>query len=189
MSALLEPATIIGIPGFTLVQDNPPSTPFELYALGNLYSEVIESLRFSVHYGNAQPVAEAYGLQLMGPNGEILYDQNTPPITKTDGSDLTVSIGWSRLGNDDPNLPMLIVNDEVSGWSRGWANVRLPEILLPPGSKVILWPYRGSGASELEILVSDGVLVTNRIESLSGVDTAPPALPPVTGAYLPAEPA
>lgn len=188
MSIIADPVTLVAIPGFTLTGTAFAPQEVELYELGNLYGEMIQAVRFSLEYGGGTVTDETYALQLVAPTGDVLFETQTPPITKNDGSDLSVSLCWSRLGVDTGEVPMLIWNDSLSGFTRGWANVRLPDLVLPPRSKILLQAYRGATGFENDIVVSDGIVSTNRIGSAGdGTVETPPPLSPVTGAYTEGE--
>lgn len=188
MSLLADPVTIASIPAFTLTGTAFVPQEVELYTLGNLDAELIQAVRFTLEYGGGTVTDETYALQLLGPNNDVLFETQTPPITKNDGADLSVSLTWSRLGNDTGQVPMLIWDDTLSGFTRGWANMRLPDIVLPPQSKILLQAYRGATGFENDILVSDGIVATNPVSNAGDGSSTPPAPPsPVNGAYTQGE--
>lgn len=184
MTTPASPVTTV--PGFTLAGPNitdPQLTT--LYTLQSAAPERIEAVYFTIDYGSAQPKFDVFSVQLLDQSGVVLYEQPTPDIDAVDGSTLVAVFTWSRLGNDSAQEPAFVHDDMVNGWSRAWVNMRLPDLVLQPGSSVRLASWTDYGAESTVLLVSDAAVTVTRnagaVSSTVNVNDILPLLVPTTG--------
>ena len=180
MSQTFDSSTVINPVSFVLTASGPTPQVQPLYTLSGIYNERIESIWMQLPYAGNVPTDELFTVQLVAPNGDPIFEQACPPITLTDMSTLTVTLVWSRLGNDTSQAPMLIVDDMVSGYSLGYANMRLPELVLAPLSTVQLLGYRGESGSEFDMTVTNATVTTTRSEDQASTTTQVAGIPLLT---------
>lgn len=113
----------------------------------------IESVYMQVDFVSNSANKDVFSLQLVDASGVVLYEQPTPPLLGVDGAVLTAFLTWSRLGNDTAQLAAfewLAANDDVR---RTWVNMRLPDLVLQPKSRVDLlcWVDDGGEGSPIPV--------------------------------------
>lgn len=156
-----SPVTLV--PGFAL---QPASLPdpvvVQLYALQTTAPERIESVYMTLYYADAEPTFQSFAIQLRDIAGNVLYEQPTPVFTAMDTSNLTMVLCWSRLGNDSAQEPAALLDDGTSGFSRMWANMRLPDLVLAPGATVQLVSWSFFETSSGTVPVDNCTVTTTR---------------------------
>jgi len=166
-----SPVTLVA--GFE-IQPNTGATPFvqQLYQLQTTAPERIEAVYMLLDYGGTEPTFQQFDIQLWDPAGNVLYEQPTPFLSATDNSNLTVALTWSRLGNDSAQSAFYIYDDMASGFSRGFANMRLPDLVLPSQATVQFLFWGAIETSSGTIPVSNCTVTTTRdAGAVSGTTT------------------
>lgn len=184
--SVTDPSTVITPGGFTIIgagADEPQV--FTLYTLSGIYNERVESVYMTVPWGSNEHTNNVLVVQLVAPNGDILYEQATPPQLGVDDAPLESHLTWSRLGNDTAQLASaatLFENDDVR---RSWCNMRLPDLVLAPLSIVNLLVYIDNGNESGDFTVSDASVTTTRntgaVSTTSQVDINALLVPTTTG--------
>ena len=178
-----SPVTLVA--GFEIA----PSTfgvPFvqQLYQLQTTAPERIESVYMTLAYGTIEPTFQAFAIQLWDPAGNVVSEQPTPVLNTADNSDLTVVLNWSRLGNDSAQEAFAILDDPDAEFSRAWANMRLPDLVLPSQSTVQFLSWADFETSSGTIPVDNCTVTTTRdagaVSSTSSLDVFPLLLPQAT---------
>ena len=148
---------------------------FNLYSLSGIYAERVETVYMTVPWGSNDETNNVLVVQLVAPNGDILYEQATPPMEGVDAADLECHCTWSRLGNDSSNqaaIETLFASDNVR---RAWFNMRLPDLVLPPLSAVNLLAYLDNGEEGPSPTVTDASVTTTR--NAGSVSSTTPVFP------------
>lgn len=171
-SPVIEPGgvTLVGGSG-----EAPVVTP--LYTINPNEPERIESVYFEIPYASAEPQFDLFALQLCAQDGAVLDEIPAPDITALDGSDLVVVLSWARLGEDTAKEGFFVHNDLVSGWSRMWANLRLPDFVMQPSGVVNLLSWTNYN-NEFPPIVIPAVYITTTRNAGAVSTTTPVALTP-----------
>ena len=156
-----SPVTLVA--GFE-IEPTDSADPFvqQLYQLQTVAPERIESVYLTIEYGTIEPTFQVAAIQLWDPAGNVLYEQPTPVLTATDSSDLLAVLTWSRLGNDSAQEAFFVYDDMASGYSRAWANMRLPDLVLPSQSTVQFLYWGVFETSSGTLPVSNCTVTTTR---------------------------
>lgn len=176
MSTPASPVTTV--PGFVLtpVTSADPQV-IQLYQLQTQAPERIESVYMTLAYGTIKPTFQMFALQLRDAAGNVIFEQPTPVFTATDNSDLTMVLNWSRLGNDSAQSPPAVLDDGLSGFSRMWADMRLPDLVLAPQSTVQFLSWSDIETMSGTLPVSNCTVTTTRdagaVSSTSSVSGIP----------------
>lgn len=151
-----------------------------LYTLQTTAPERIEAVYMTLAYSTTKPVFQQYALQLVDISGNVVYEQPTPQLSATDNSDLEVVLTWSRLGNDSAQEAFYIYDDGTTGFSRAWANMRLPDLILAPGATIVFLFWGDIETPSGTIPVSNCTVTTTRDAGAVSDTTAITGLPLLT---------
>lgn len=161
MTTPANPVTTV--PGFSLAgQAGAAGETTLLYTVSTTSPERIETVALELDYGSGEPTFDVFSLQLLDAAQNVLYEQATPDITATDGSTLVVKLVWSRLGNDSAQEKLFIHDDGASGFSLGWANMRLPDLVLASQSQVVLRSWTNETGELPPIDISTATVTVTR---------------------------
>jgi len=156
-----------------------------LYTTNPAIPERIETVYATIVFESNATIQDTFSLQLISQAGVVLYEQPTPTLKAVDGAVLTAFLTWSRLGNDTAQLPafaQLFANDDIR---RTWCNMRLPDLVLGPNSKVQLLCWVDDGGEGGPIPVSNVAVTTTRdagaVSSTSQVDINALLVPTTSG--------
>lgn len=174
------------VPGFELQPNTDPGgVVVQLYQLQTTEPERIESVYLTLAYSTIKPTFQTFAVRLLDAANNILYEQPTPVFNAADNADLTVVLGWSRLGNDSAQQTFAYLDDPDAGYTRAWANMRLPDLVLAPSSTVQLVSWGFFETISGTIPVSDCSITTTRnagaVSSTTAVDVTPYLLPAFNG--------
>lgn len=177
---------VTAVPGFQL-QPNTTADGVEqlLYTVNTVNPERIESVYMTLAYSTIKPTFQTFAIRVRDTSSVILYEQPTPVFNAADNSDLTMVLEWSRLGNDSAQGMFSYLDDADAGYSRAWANMRLPDLVLAPLSTVSLVSWSFFETMTGTIPVSDcSVTVTRNagaVSSTTALDLTPYLLPAAVG--------
>lgn len=160
----VTPSTIIEQGGFTLA-NNTALDPqlITLYSLAGIYAERIESVYMQMAFGDDVIEEDVFAVRLLAPDGAVLYEQATPALTVTDPAAFVYTAVWSRQGNDTAQItPALQTDGGGESTLRGWANMRLPDLTLPPQSSVVLVSMRNVQSLNAAVAVARATITTTR---------------------------
>jgi len=178
---MADASPIALVPGFE-ISPTDSADPFvqQLYQLQTTAPERIESVYLTIEFGTIEPTFQVAAIQLWDPAGNVLYEQPTPNLSATDSSDLVAVLTWSRLGNDSAQEPFFIYDDMSSGFARAWANMRLPDLVLPSQSTVQFLFWGAFETSSGTIPVSNCTVTTTRDAGAVSSTTAAQGIPLLT---------
>ena len=184
MTTPASPVTLV--PGFELqpISSTDP-TVVQLYQLQTTAPERIEAVYLTLAYGTIKPTFQQFSVQLWDPAGNVVYEQATPMLTATDSADLTVTLQWSRQGNDSAQQAFFVWDDPDNGFARAWANMRLPDLVLASQSTVQFVSWSFFETSSGTIPVDNCTVTTTRdagaVSGTTAVAYPQPYLVPATG--------
>lgn len=180
----LTPVT--AVQAFTLaagVIDEPQVV--NIYTLSTGVAERIESVYFTVVYPDNPSTNNVLVVQYQDPSGLIVWEGASPPLKAPSAADLEVHCGWSRLGNDTAQAALAMVHQDNDDVTRGWFNIRLPDLVLIATSKVNLLNYVDDGGEANPVEVSDATVTVSRDvgpgSSTTAIDLTPYLLPAAVG--------
>lgn len=173
-------------PGFQIEPVSGPD-PFiqQLYQVQTTAPERIESVYLTVDFEDSDPEWIVFALQLWDANGTVLYEQPVPFFTAPDADDFRIVLVWSRLGNDTAQGAPATFSNADAVFAIGWANMRLPDLVLAPSSTVQFLSWSNFETSSGTLPVSDCAVTVTRNAGATSDTTAlafpEPYLIPTTG--------
>lgn len=180
------PSVLINPPGFVIPAD-PSLAPvtIPLYTLNSTDPERVESFYMTLQFDNDDQNIAVMVLQLLAPNSDVIYQQNSPVIKPPGVPASTVYCTWSRQGNDDPNDTLVFSQFGSDSHNYAWFNMRLPDLVLAPSAIVQLAAFRTDDSETADLTVDDASLTTTRnagaVASTTDLSDILPLLVPTTG--------
>lgn len=169
----VTPAPVVVFPGGAV---NEPEQA-TIYTVSATFPERIETVTMQADFAIRAAATYIFGLVLVDASGVTVYPQISGAVLSVDGAQLVAFLTWSRLGNDTAQVATfehLFPSDNIR---RAWVNVRLPDLVLQPASKIVLQCWVDDGGEGSDITVSNIATTVTRSDALLSSTTTQVGLP------------